>query len=147
MDPLTIATAALTILTPYAKDAGRELVKTAGEIALDKAKGLLGWLKERFAGDPVAAKDLSRFEADPNTFEPSLHATIREKAQTDPAFAAELQKRIDEIGPLITVFQRMKEGKNVTAVEARQISSGTITATQEIEKGENIRGVHADKIG
>lgn len=147
MDPVTIATAALTILTPYVKDAGRELVKTVGEIALDKAKGLMGWLKERFAGDPVAAKDLSRFEADPNTFEPSLRATISEKAQTDPAFGAELKKRIDDIGPLITVFQRIKEGKNVTAVEAKKIGSGTVTATQEIDKGENIKGVQADEIG
>src|SRR4051812_20537263 len=114
MDPATIAAAAITILSPYVKDAGKELIKTVGEVTLEKAKGLFVWLKERFAGDPVAAKDLSRFEADPDKFEPFLQATIEEKAQADPAFGVELKKRIDEIGPQIMVFQRIKDGKNVT---------------------------------
>jgi len=118
MDPASMAVAALTILTPYLKDAGQELIKTVGEVALEKAKGLLSWLRERLAGDPVAAKDLSRFEADPDKFEAGLKSTIEEKAGTDAAFAAELKKRIDEIGPQITVFQRIKEGKNVVGVEA-----------------------------
>jgi hypothetical protein len=72
MDPVTLATAALTILTPFAKDVGKDLVKTVGEVAAGKAKDLFAWLKQRFAGDPVAAKDLSRFEAEPDRFEPSL---------------------------------------------------------------------------
>jgi hypothetical protein len=62
--PATIAAAALTILAPYVKGASRELVKTVGEVALEKAKRLRRWLKDRFPGDPVAAKDLSRFEGE-----------------------------------------------------------------------------------
>jgi len=46
MDPASMAVAALTILTPYLKDAGQELIKTVGEVALEKAKGLLSWLRE-----------------------------------------------------------------------------------------------------
>jgi hypothetical protein len=112
MDPVTLATAALTILSPFAKDAGKELVKTVGEIGFEKAKGLFAWLKQKFSSDPSASKDFSRFEADPDTFEPSLKATIKEKVEQDPEFAAELQKRIDEIGPMIKVFQEIKKGKN-----------------------------------
>jgi hypothetical protein len=118
MDPATLATAALTILTPLAKDVGKELVKTVDEVATGKAKDLFAWLKKRFADDPVAAKDLSRFEAEPERFEPSLESTIKEKAEQDPEFAAELKKRIDEIGPQITVFQEIKRGKNVIGVDA-----------------------------
>ena len=84
MDPATLATAALTILVPFAKDAGKELVKTVGQIGVDKAKELAAWLKQRFAGDPVAAKDLSRFEAEPDKFEAGLESTIKEKAEQDP---------------------------------------------------------------
>jgi hypothetical protein len=62
--PATIAAAALTILGPYVKDEHRELVKTVEEVALEKAKRPRGWLKDRFAVDPVAAKDLSRFEGE-----------------------------------------------------------------------------------
>jgi hypothetical protein len=62
--PATVAAAALTILAPYVKGASRELVKTVGEVALEKAKRLRRWLRDRFPGDPVAAKDFSRFEGE-----------------------------------------------------------------------------------
>jgi hypothetical protein len=147
MDPVTIATAALTVLAPYVKNAGRELVKTVGEVALDQAKGLLGWLKGHFAGDPVATKDLSRFEADPDKFESGLQSTIEEKAQADPAFAAELKKRLDEIGPQIVVFQRIKEGKLAVGVEADNIHSGKVSVTQENEHVDESIGVWTKTVG
>ena len=147
MDPVTIATAALTVLSPYVKHAGEALVKTVGEVALEKAKGLLGWLKSRFAGDPVATKDLSRFEADPDKFESGLKSTIEEKAQTDPAFAAELKKRLDEIGPQIVVFQKIKDGKLAVGVEADRIQSGKVSVTQDNENVDTSIGVRSKTIG
>jgi hypothetical protein len=147
MDPLTLATAALNILSPYAKDAGKELVKTIGEIGFEKAKGLFTWLKQKFSGDPSASKDFSRFEADPDTFEPGLKATIKEKVEQDPDFAAELQKRIDEIGPMITVFQEIKKGKNVIGVDADEIHSGKVGVTQKADDVESITAVRVKKIG
>ena len=147
MDPATIATAAITVLAPYVKDAARELVKTVGELAVEKAKGLLSWLKERLAGDPAAAKDLSRFETDPDKFEAGLQSTLEEKAQAEPDFAAELKKRIDEIGPQITVFQRIKDGKNVIGVDAEAIHSGKTIVTQEADKVESMTGIRVKRIG
>jgi hypothetical protein len=38
--------------------------EAVGEVALEKAKRLRRWLKDRFPGDPVAAKDLCRFEGE-----------------------------------------------------------------------------------
>jgi hypothetical protein len=147
MDPATIATAAVTVLSPYIKDVGHELVKTVGELAVDKAKGLLAWLKERFVGDPTAMKDLSRFETDPDRFEAGLQSTIKEKAEAEPDFAVQLKKRIDEIGPQITVFQRIKDGKNVIGVDAEVIHSGKTTVTQEADKVDNMTGVRVKTIG
>ena len=147
MDPLTLATAALTILSPYAKDTGKELVKTIGEIGFEKAKGLFTWLKQKFSGDPSASKDFSRFEADPDTFEPSLKATIKEKVEQDPDFAVELQKRIDEMGPMITVFQEIKKGKNVIGVDADEIHSGKVGVTQKADDVEGMTAVRVKKIG
>jgi hypothetical protein len=74
-------THSVTILVPFAKDAGKELVKTVGQIGVDKAKELAAWLKQRFAGDPVAAKDLSRFEEEPDKFEAGLESTIRRRSR------------------------------------------------------------------
>jgi hypothetical protein len=147
MDPLTLATAALTILTPFAKDAGKELVKTVGEIGVEKAKNLFAWLKQRFASDPSASKDLSRFETDPDKFEAGLETTIKEKVEQDHEFAAELKKRIDEIGPVITLFQDVKKGKNVTGLDAEEIRSGKIGITQKADDVEDLTGVRAKKIG
>ncbi len=147
MDPVTLATAALTILSPYAKDAGKELVKTVGEIGFEKAKGLFTWLKQKFSGDPSASKDFSRFERDPDTFEPGLKATIKEKVEQDSDFAAELQKRIDEIGPVITAFQEIKKGKNVIGVDADEIHSGKVGVTQKADDVEGMTAVRVKKIG
>ncbi len=147
MDPVTLATAALTILTPFAKNAGEELVKTVGQIGFDKAKGLFTWLKQRFAGDPSASKDLSRFETDPDKFEPGLGATIKEKVEQDPEFAAELKKRIDEIGPTLTVFQDIKKGKKIVGVDADEIRSGKVGVTQKADDVEDLTGVRAKRIG
>src|SRR5439155_9303105 len=113
MDPATIAASVITVLTPYIKDAGTEALKAAGEIALGKAKDLLSWLKERFSGDAVAAKDLSRYESNPEKFEPVLQSALEEKMQADAGFATELQRRVNEFGSDLKVFQRIKEGKNI----------------------------------
>lgn len=147
MDPATLATAALTILTPFAKDIAKDLVKTVGETAVEKAKGLMTWLKQKLVGDESASKDLSRFEADPDKFEPSLEATIKEKVEQDPEFAAELKKRIDEIGPTITVFQQIKKGKKVVGVDAEEVRSGKVGVTQMADEVEDLTAVHAKKIG
>ncbi len=71
MDPATIATSVIALLTPYVADAGKELVKTAGEVGVGKIKTLLAWLKQQFADDPAASKDLSRFERSPEEFTPT----------------------------------------------------------------------------
>lgn len=147
MDPVTIAASVVSILAPFAKDAGKELIKTVGEIGVNKAKDLLAWLKQKFEGDPSAAKDLSRFEADPDRFESGLKATIEDKSQQDPAFAAELKRRIDDIGPMITVFQKIKEGKDVVGIEADTVNSGKLGVTQEAEKIEKAVGVRVKTVG
>jgi hypothetical protein len=147
MEPVTLAMTALAILTPLAKDAGKELVKTVGEIGFEKAKDLLSWLKHRFSDDPAASKDLSRFEADPDRFEPGLEATIKEKAEQDPQFATELKKRIDEVGPMITVFQQIKSGRNITGLDAEEIHSGKVGVSQIADEVDGITGVRTKRIG
>jgi hypothetical protein len=146
MDPSTIATAAIAVLSPYVKDVGRELAKTVGEVGVKKARGLLTWLKQQFAEDPAAAKDLSRFEKDPDKFEPALQATIDEKSQAEPNFAEELKKRLDELGPEIVVFQRIKDGRGIVGVSADTIRSGKITVTQEADKIDSMTGLRVKTI-
>jgi hypothetical protein len=147
MDPATIATSMVTILGPYVSKAGEAFAKKVGEVAVDKAEKMLGWLKQKFAGDPSATKDLTRFEQDPKAFESGLKAAIQEKAEADPAFAQEAAQRVADIGPVISVFQDIAEGRIVIGVDAEQIKRGNITVDQKVGKADETTAVRAKTIG
>jgi hypothetical protein len=140
MDPVTIGTAVVTILSPYVADAGKELVKAAGEVGLEKARGLMTWLKQQFAGDSVAASDLSRFEQNPKVFAPSLQATIEKKATTDPAFSAAIAERVKELGPMITIIQEFNDARDLTGVDGA-VRSGHVSVTQKGTTASNVTGI------
>jgi hypothetical protein len=147
MDPATIAIATISVLSPYLKQAGLEIAKAVGDVGVEKAKALHAWLKERFAGDPAAAKDLSRFEQDPEKFEDGLQATLQEKAEAEPDFAAALQKRIDDIGPQLTIFARLKNSKNVVQLDADEIHSGKVSVTADADNVDGLTQVKLKTIG
>src|SRR5215469_1538727 len=117
MDPAMIAGSVITILQPYVSQVGEALTKTVGELAVDKASKLFGWLKEKFEGDPVAAADLTRFQEDPKSYEGALKGTIRKRAEADPDFAQGAERRVTEIGPTISVFQDIVDGKVIVGGE------------------------------
>jgi hypothetical protein len=143
MDPLTIATSVVTILGPYVSKAGEEFAKAVGQAAVDKASKLLGWLKDSFAGDASATKDLTRFERDPKSFELGLKEAIREKAEADPAFAQEATRRVADIGPVITIFQDIVDGKIVVGVEG-DVRRGKVTIEQKVEKADDVTGIRGN---
>lgn len=147
MDPATIGATVVTILAPYVADAGKEIVKAAGEAGLQKAKGLLSWLKERFADDPVAASDLSRFEKNPEAFAPGLEATIAEKAKADPQFSEEIATRVQELAPVLTVIQEFREATDLTGVKGGAVRTGSISVTQKGDVARNVKGVDVQGIG
>ncbi len=140
MDPATIGTAVVTILSPFVADAGKELVKTVGEVGVEKAKGLLAWLKQQFAGDPVAASDLSRFEQDPKVFAPSLQTTIEKKVADDPAFSSAIADRVNELGPIITIIQEFDDARDLTGVEGA-VRAGNVSVTQKGTTASNVTGI------
>jgi hypothetical protein len=140
MDPVTIGTAVVTILSPYVADAGKELVKAAGEVGLEKARGLMTWLKQQFATDSVASSDLSRFEQNPKVFAPSLQATIEKKATDDPAFSAAIADRVAELGPIITIIQEFNDARDLTGVEGA-VRSGQVSVTQKGSAASNVIGI------
>jgi hypothetical protein len=140
MDPATIAASVLTVLTPYLRDAGKEVLKTAGEVALGKAKDLLKYVRERLSGDPVAAKDLSRYESNPETFEPVLKSALEEKMQADPAFALDLRARVDDLRSDLQVFQQIKEGRDIVGIDA-DLMPGTANVRQEADKVQGMTGI------
>jgi len=147
MDPATIAAAAIAVLAPYVKDAGQELLKTVGEVGVEKTKGLLTWLRQRFAGDPAAASDLARFEKDPVKFEAVLQSTLEERAEADTAFAADLTQRVNDVRSTIRVVQSVKDAEKLTGVEAENISAGIkIDVKQDATGVKEVTGVKAKNL-
>jgi hypothetical protein len=139
MDPATIAGSVITILSPYVSQVGEALTKTVGQVAVDKASTLLGWLKQKLEGDPVAAADLTRFQEDPKSYEAALKGTIRKKAEADPNFAQEAEKRVADIGPTISVFQDIVDGKVIVGGEG-DVKSGRVEVNQKVEKADAVTG-------
>jgi hypothetical protein len=141
MDPATIGATVVTILAPYVADAGKEVVKAAGELGLQKAKSLLAWLKEQFADDPVATSDLSRFEKNPEAFAPGLEATIAKKAEDDKNFSAEITNRVNDLAPVLTVIQNFRDARDMTGIKAGTVRRGELSSTQGGETAANVTGI------
>ena len=116
------------------------MLKTVGEAGVEKTKELMTWLKGKFAGNPVATADLTRFEKNPDTFSEVLKTTIATKAQEDPAFANEVQQKVKDLGPIFNIVQTFDEATNNIGVNADQVERGTFNVTQSGKKGSGNTG-------
>jgi len=70
-----------------------------------------------------------------------------EKAQAEPDFAAALQKRIDEIGPQLTIFAHLKDSKNVVQLDGGQMRSGKVSVTADADNVDGLTRVRVKTIG
>jgi hypothetical protein len=147
MDPATIAASVITLLTPYVADAGKELVKTAGEVGVGKVKTLLSWLKQQFADDPAATKDLTRFEKSPEAFTPALQASIEEKVRDNPAFAAGIEQHVKDAAPIISIIQTFTSGKNILGADVDAVRTGNVSLTQKGDTVDGMTGLRSKTIG
>lgn len=150
MDPATIATltgSVLSVITPYVAKGADEFAKLVGEAAFAKAKALFAALKQKFSPDREAADTLARFEEKPQRYQPVLEDILSEKLAKDPEFAAEVERHIKEMGPVLEVVQRMKEADGVVGIQANRMASGTARVTQEIDMAKQVTGMKIDNIG
>lgn len=150
MDLATLATVAVTALTPYVKDAVGEFAGAAGEIALSKAKALLQKLKDKFKGDAFREGTLERFEKDPEKYAGAVEDVIVEAAQDDHAFADEVGKLVEEIeaaGPALKVVQRMRQARDVVGIEADEFTGGTAEVEQHADDAQGMTGMRVGRIG
>jgi hypothetical protein len=147
MDPATITTAVIAVLAPYAKKGAEAILHAAGDVGLAQTKKLLNTLKQRWAGDKEASEVLTNFEKKPERYQAALEDVLQEKVEQDPDLAAELDKQVNEMGPVLTVVQDMDEGEGVTGIKAKTIRSGKAGVEQRIKKGKNIVGQEYDTIG
>ncbi len=102
MDPVSIAAAAVTVLSPYLAKAGEKIASAAGDAAWKQAGALYDKLKQKFVGQPVAQAALEDLAKDPAD------------ADTQAALRKELKKLLAEDGDLLrelsATLAQMKAG-------------------------------------
>ena len=76
---LSVASAIVSILTPYVRAGAEEFFKTAGKDAYEKVKRLWTSLSERWAGDSEASNALAGFATKPDRYRGILQDILGEK--------------------------------------------------------------------
>lgn len=147
MEPATIVTTVMAVITPFVKKGVAEFGRAAGQAACDKAQQLLEFVKGKLAGDPRAASNLEEFEKQPDVFKPAVEAALKKKIAAEPAFATELESRAKDLGPVIVIIQEMEKGERVVGLNADEMKSGNVSVTQPIKEGTDITGARIGRIG
>jgi len=145
MDP--VIAAALAGLTAFVTTSTQEMLKALGSATAEKLRRLFGALKARWSDDPAAAGDLERFADNPSLYAPVIQARLEQLLSSDPGFRAELAQAVDDIGPQLTIVQRMAEAHGVTGLEADDFRRGRVSVEQNIDKASDITGARFKTIG
>jgi hypothetical protein len=129
---MEIATAAVALLAPYLAKAGEAAAGKAGEAAVSGARALLKAIRGRFDADDdqEAKQTLEQFEQQPDDEErqAELARVLSEKAETDPDFREELQRRVDDatggrsVNEFLTQVYGGEVGKIVNIGQARDVT-------------------------
>ncbi len=64
-----------------------------------------------------------------------------------PQVAAEPVTPVEETETTLEVAQKVEEGRNVTGLEAEEMTGGKVKVAQDIERGEDVTGVRIRRIG
>jgi len=93
-----VATAAVSMLTPYIQEASKAAAKKIGEALPEKVSAIRKAIQSRFERDKdqKGLQALNLFDDDPETFESALIKLIAEKAADDPSFGRQLQDLVSE---------------------------------------------------
>ena len=90
-------------------------------------------------GDTHSITDPTRFREDPKPYEGARKGTTRKTAEADPDFSQEAEKRVADIGPTISVFQDIVDGKVVLGGEG-DVKSGQVSVNQKVQKADAVTG-------
>ncbi len=96
MDPATLATAAVAVLSPYLKKVAEKAAEKVGDLAVEATEKLFGFLKGKLGGRPAAAEALADVEKAPADADAlgALRVQLRKLAEADEEFRTELAKRL-----------------------------------------------------
>src|SRR4051812_35565891 len=90
MDPVTLASTAVALLSPYLAKAGEGAAKKIGEDAVETGGKLLGWVRARLDGRAKEALDDLTHKPDSEDNQADLRKQLAKALEANPTLAAEL---------------------------------------------------------
>ncbi len=144
---LSIASGVTAILVPFLTKGAQEFVRVAGEAAYEKTKSLLQELKAKWVGDKQASETLARFEEKPEAHQAEMEQTLAKKMTEDKALEQDMDRRLKDLGPVVVVFQKMKDAEDVTGAEVDDMTAGRLGVNQDIDKAKKVTGVKIKRMG
>jgi hypothetical protein len=146
MDPITLVTSAIAVLSPYVAKGAEEFAKELGKDAAEKAKELYTYLKNKFGVDSEESQILSLFEKKPEKYEDMLNNVLQERARTDSEFVGELERYVNATVPCIKVVQSLDGTKRAVGSDVDVVTSGTFDIRQDAKDSEEVIGFRAKEV-
>jgi hypothetical protein len=125
MDPVTLAAAAVSFITPYLLDLGKEAAKSA---AGESGKSVWDWIKGKLTS-PAGAEAVGDVERDPKepTNAQALQLALTKALKADPDAAKGLEDLLKKSGASLSSQTSTQIGDNNTVGQASGGSSVNIT--------------------
>ena len=104
LEPISLATAAVTALSPYFLEAAKGAAGKVGDDAYAEAKKLASWLREKLLAND--AKALDRVATDPGNTDKqaALRVSLSESLAANPELQSELAAILQELAKSLPKF-------------------------------------------
>lgn len=139
VDPVTLATTALAVLSPHIETLKPLLAKilegSAGEIgktAVSKAEALFESLAARWRGQPTLKKGLERYVEDPVTLHERMRSLLETEFEGDEVFRRQVAELLaGQLAPELFIHQTITHADEAIGAEIGTATEGRIEVHQE----------------
>jgi hypothetical protein len=116
-----LAAAAVSLLTPYLAEAGKEAAKTVGKETAGAGIKLLGWMREKLADRAKEALIELEEKPDSQLNQDDLRTQIAKLLEKQPELVPQLQELLSEAKPVGDVMsQTVGEGGKASQIKGDQ---------------------------
>jgi len=145
----TLVASAITILSPYVAAGAKKAAEVAGAAVANQAGKLLERFRMWFSGDQEATSAFGNFEKNPSRYGGIIEDILQQKANANPGILNELRQILDEMGPRVEVFQKVKTlAGQAVGLDMAKWEKGLAISRQEVEtvvEGATLIGAKLDR--
>ncbi len=146
MDPISLASAAVALLAPFARKGAEAIATELGKKTTSAAAALLKALSARWADKVEPKAALQSYLQDPAATD-RLVAALSTEIKTDGVFKTELQRLIQGNRPEVFVKQVVTDTDDVLGAKVREMTRGLLSVDQSVTGAKSATAVEIDKLG